>query len=56
MPPSQVSAQDIEGARVAVVLIVASVTVFWRFALRATLAIIVVAAILGLLVLAHGVR
>jgi ABC-type multidrug transport system permease subunit len=51
-----VSAQDVESARVAVVLVVAGVTLFWRFALRATLAIIAIAAILGLLVLMRGIH
>ena len=53
MPPSQISAQDIEYARVAVVLIVASAMVFWRFALRVMLAIVVVAVALGLFMLLH---
>jgi hypothetical protein len=56
MPPNQVSVQDLESARVAIVLVIASVAIFWRFALRVTLAIIAVAAILGLLVLLHSIR
>lgn len=56
MPPSQVSAQDIESARVAIVLIIAGTAVFWRFVLRALLAIIVVAAGLGLFVLLQNMH
>ena len=44
MAPSQVSAQDIESARAAIVLVIAGVMVFWRFVLRVALAIVVVAA------------
>jgi hypothetical protein len=51
MPPSQVSAQDIESTRAAIVLVVAGVMIFWRFFLRVTLAIFAVAAGLGLFVL-----
>lgn len=54
MLASQVSAQEAESARVAIVLIIASVTVFWRFALRVILAVVIVAAALGLFVLLHG--
>jgi len=56
MPPNQVSAQDIESARVVVVLIAASVMAFWRLALRATIAIIAVAVALGLIALLHDLR
>ena len=56
MPPSQISPQDMESARVVVVLIIASVTVFWRFALRAMLAIIAVAVGLGLFALLHNIH
>ena len=56
MHPSQVSAQDIESARVAVVLIIAGTVVFWRFALRVLLAIIVVAVGLGLFVLLQNMH
>lgn len=51
LPPSQVSVQDVENARAAVVLIIAGVMIFWRLLLRVMLAIIMVAAVLGLLVL-----
>jgi len=56
MLPSQVSAQDAESARVAVVFVVASVVFFWRFMLRVMLAIAVVAAGLGLLVLLQSIH
>jgi len=56
MPPSQVPAQDIESARIAVVFIIAGVMVFWRFFLRVIIAIIVVAAALGLFVLLQSMH
>jgi hypothetical protein len=54
--PSQVSAQDAESARVALVLVIASVVFFWRFMLRVMLAIAVVAVGLGLLVLLQNIN
>ena len=51
MPPSQVSAQDIESAHAAIVLIIASIVIFWRLAFRVLLAVVVVAVGLGLFVL-----
>jgi hypothetical protein len=56
MPPSQVSVQDIESARAAIILVIAGVMFFWRFVLRVALAIIVVAAGLGLLVLLQNIH
>jgi hypothetical protein len=56
MPPSQVSVQDIESARAAIVLIIAGIMIFWRFLLRVLLAIIVVAAGLGLFVLVQNIH
>ena len=56
MLPSQVSAQDAESARVALVLVIASVVFFWRFMLRVMLAIAVVAVGLGLLVLMQNIH
>ena len=56
MLPSQVSAQDAESARVALVLVIASVVFFWRFMLRVMLAIVAVAAGLGLLVLLQNIH
>jgi hypothetical protein len=56
VPPSQVSVQDIESARAAIVLIIAGIMIFWRFLLRVLLAIIVVAAGLGLFVLLQNMH
>lgn len=56
MPPSQVSVQDIETARAAIILVVAGIVIFWRFALRLMLAIGVVAVSLGLLVLLQSMH
>lgn len=56
MPPSQVPVQDIETARAAIVLVVAGMVIFWRFALRLMLAIGVVAVGLGLLVLLQSMH
>jgi hypothetical protein len=56
MPPSQVSVQDIESARAAIILVIAGVMVFWRFVLRVALAIVVVAAGLGLFVLMQNMH
>jgi len=56
MAPSQVSMQDIETARVAIVLVVAGVMIFWRLVLRVMLAIVVVGAALGLFVLLQSMH
>jgi hypothetical protein len=56
VPPNQVSVQDIESARVAIVLVIAGMTIFRRFVLRLILAIIVVAVGLGLLVLLQAIH
>lgn len=56
MPPSQVSVHDIETARAAIVLVIAGITIFWRFALRLMFAIGVVAVGLGLLVLLQSMH
>jgi hypothetical protein len=56
MPPSQVSVQDIESARAAIVLVIACITIFWRFTLRVLLAVLVVAAGVGLLVLLQSMH
>jgi hypothetical protein len=56
VPPSQVSVQDTESARAAIVLIIAGIMIFWRFVLRVLLAIIVVAAGLGLFVLLQNMH
>jgi hypothetical protein len=46
-----VSVQDIESARIAIVLIIAGITIFRRFVLWVLLAILVVAVGVGLFVL-----
>jgi len=56
VPPSQVSVHDIETARAAIVLVIAGITIFWRFALRLMFAIGVVAVGLGLLVLLQSMH
>ncbi len=56
VPPSQVSVQDVESARAAIVLIIAGIMIFWRFVLRVLLATIVVAAGLGLFVLLQNMH
>ena len=56
MLPRQVSVQDVESARAAIVLVIAGVMFFWRFMLRVAFAIIVVAAGLGLLVLLQNIH
>jgi hypothetical protein len=50
------SAQDIENARVALVLIVASTMFFKRILLRAAFAILVVAVVVGAFVLFQGMH
>lgn len=56
MRPNQLSAQDIENARVALVLIVASALIFKHILLRAVLAILAVAVVVGTFVLFQGIR
>lgn len=56
MPPSQVPAQDIESARVAVVFVIAGAMVFWKFFLRVIIAIVVAAAAVGLFVLLQSIH
>jgi hypothetical protein len=55
MLPGQVSVQDAESARAVIVLVIAGIMIFRRFVLRLMLAIIVVAAGLGLLVLLQAI-
>ena len=52
----QPSAQDVDGARAALVLIMAGVAIFWRLVLRVLLAVIVLAAVVGVVVLMQGMR
>jgi hypothetical protein len=56
MPPIQGSAQEIENARIALVLIMTGIVVYWRVLLRVLLAIIVVAVCVGALVLLQGMH
>lgn len=56
MVPNQPSAQDIENARVALVLIVASTMFLGRNLLRVAIAILAVAAVVGAFVLLQGMR
>ena len=56
MLPVQGSAQDIENARMALVLIMMGIVIFWRVLLRVLLAIVVVAAGVGALVLLQSVH
>ena len=51
----QVSIQDVESARAAIVLVIAGIMIFRRFVLRLMLAIIVVAVGLGLLVILQAI-
>lgn len=56
MLPSQVSPQDIENAKVALVFIVAGIMIFWRYLLRIVVAMIVVAVGVGAFVLLQGMH
>jgi hypothetical protein len=56
MLPNQPSAQDIENARVALVLLVASIMLFGRILLRVALAVLVVAAVIGAFMLLQGMH
>ncbi|MGH3149364.1 MAG: hypothetical protein ACRDOB_01355 [Streptosporangiaceae bacterium] len=52
----QPSGQDVDSARVALVFIMAGVAIFWRLVLRVLLAIIVLAAVVGAVVLLQGMH
>jgi len=56
MLPGQSSAQDIENARVALVVIVASIMLFGRALLRVAIAIFMVAAVIGAFMLLQGMH
>jgi hypothetical protein len=56
MPPIQGSAQDIENARIALVLITTGIVIFWRVLLRVLLVIVVVAVGVGALVLLQSMH
>ena len=53
---TQATAQEVENARVALVLLALGIVVFWRIALRILLAIVLVAVGAGVLVLLQGVH
>lgn len=55
-PAQQVSAQDIENARIALIFIVACAVIFRRFVLWVALAILVVAVTVGAFTLLQGVH
>lgn len=56
MPPTQFSPHDVDNARAALILIVASTMLFGRIMLRVALAILVVAAVVGAVTLLQGVH
>lgn len=56
MHPAQVSAQDIENARIILIVIVAGAVLFRRFVLQVALAILVVAVVVGVITLLQGVH
>lgn len=53
---SQPSAQDMENARVALVVIVASIMLFGRALLRVAIAVFMVAAVIGAFMLFQGMH
>ena len=52
----QPSAQDVDSARAALVFVMAGVAIFWRLVLRVLLAIIILAAVVGVVVLLQGMH
>jgi hypothetical protein len=52
----QPSAQDVDSARAALMLVMAGVAIFWRLVLRVLLAITVLAAVIGAVVLVQGMH
>jgi hypothetical protein len=52
----QPSAQDVDSVRAVLVLIMAGVAIFWRLVLRVLLAVIILAAVIGAVVLLQGVH
>jgi hypothetical protein len=52
----QPSAQDVDSARAVLMLVMAGVAIFWRLVLRVLLAIAVLAAVIGVVVILHGIR
>ncbi len=56
MVASQGSAQDIESARAAIVVIAVAVAIFWKEVLRVLLALIVIAVGVGAFMLLRGMH
>ena len=52
----QPSAQDVDSARAVLVLVMAGVAIFWRLVLRVLLAVIILAAVVGAVVLLQGMH
>ncbi len=52
----QPSAQDVDSARAALVLVMAGVAIFWRLVLRVLLVIVVIAVMVGAVVLVQGMH
>ncbi len=52
----QPSAQDVDSARAVLMLVMAGVAIFWRLVLRVLLAIAVLAAVIEVVVILHGIR
>jgi hypothetical protein len=52
----QPSAQDVDSARAALVLVMAGVAIFWRLVLRVLLVIAVIAVVVGAVVLVQGMH
>ena len=56
MLPVQGSAQDIDNARVVLVLVAAGIMVFWRYMFRIFLAAVAVVVAVGAFALLHGLH
>jgi hypothetical protein len=56
MLPGQLPAQDVENARVILVLLAAGIIIFWRYLLRIVLAIIAVAVGVGAVVILQSMH
>jgi hypothetical protein len=52
----QPSAQDVDSARAALMLVMAGVAIFWRLVLRVLLAVSILAAVVGVVVLLQGMH
>jgi len=56
MLPVQGSAQDVDNARVVLVLVAAGIIVFWRYLFRIFLAAVAVVVAVGAFALLHGLH